>query len=292
MEILKTGNAREVACEYCKAKDVVSLGYRRHNPAQSISKENSFAIYRCNVCEIYFTFPKPPVQELQDFFQNEYHLGRYRKPLAELLNDYPSHRSIFALLKLLEMPVKKLIAKLAFSRKVDIAGIIRRYLNAGLMDKHFVVELGPGICPQVYLEYQGYCYLGVEPSRTVVDIFNRKGYQNIKQGFAENLDFIQQNSVDAIIFQGTLSHVYNIGAVFNECCRVLKTGGVLLIIDNNADSEPPQGSYAYYGLSKAFLSKSVSGFRLLEYSCLDAQLRIGKGAEKMLAVLLKEGSVK
>lgn len=290
--MLKIENAGEIACEYCKSDTAVFLGYRRHNPAQSISKENTFAIYKCNTCEIYFTFPKPPAQKLRNFFQNEYHFARYKKPLSDLLNGYPGHGSIVALRKLLKISVKKIIARLALTREVDIADIIKRYLNAGPRNKYYVVELGPGIYPQVYLEYLGYRYLGVEPSRHVVDIFNRKGYQNIKQGFAENLDSIREDSVDAVIFQGTLSHVYDIAAALGECRRVLKTGGIILIIDNNADSEPPQGSYAYYGLSKAFLSKSVSGFRLLEYSCLDVRLRAGKSGEKMLAVLLKEGSVK
>jgi len=291
--VLAIDNKKKVKCEYCNSENNDFIANRKHSNVFSISRKDTFGIYKCNSCRLFFSFPKPELNDLKKFFLKEYHSVRYNKSLEKVLEYYPARitikqSSVFLYLKKI---IKKIWRNFHCSRYLDIEEIIDKNLKDYSKNKINVLEIGPGTAPLLYLEVKGYNYIGVEPAKQVVDIFNRKGYKNIVQGFGENMDFITERSIGAIIFIGTLSHVFDIKKVLKECRRVLVDNGLMLIVDCNADTnviENIGGSYTNYGFTKDFLSKSITGFKLIDYFYIDAQKKIDSNGIKVSAVLKKE----
>jgi ubiquinone/menaquinone biosynthesis C-methylase UbiE len=71
----------------------------------------------------------------------------------------------------------------------------------------------------------------------------------------------QSGSFDAVICMHSLHHlggVVRIGQTFEECVRVLKPGGKLMVIDHY---DSPQLRAAFWGLSKPWLTWPTAGLR-------------------------------
>ena len=280
---LKTGT--KMICEYCRADGTVFMGYRDHSPVFSISREDTFGIYRCKNCGLFFISPKPTSEELKTFFRTEYHNVRYINSLKKVLSGYPH-------IEEWKWPVKRIkrYASGFFSKAIQVETCVKKYLNKFSKGRPTILEIGPGTSPLLSFGYMGYNYIGVEPCKDIVSAFNDKGYRNMREGFGEDIDFIENEAVDAIIFIRTLSHVSELRNVIKECHRVLKKKGIIFIIDCNADNNALnniKGSYTNYGFPRAFLAGSIFGFDLLDYRYIDQQRKIDPNGSKMAAVLRK-----
>lgn len=71
-------------------------------------------------------------------------------------------------------------------------------------------------------------YMGVTLSKYQ---FENKQFKNVVQGNYENLNFLNSDSMDRVIFTESFSHTYNKQVALKEVYRVLKNDGKLFILD-------------------------------------------------------------
>lgn len=240
---------KSITCDFCNSVDNTFIVQQKVEKTFSITQSSVSAYYKCNTCGLHFKYPRHAEGAIERFYNSEYHNVRYDRPLQDVMQKLFSNK-FYRMLKDLG---KAVLRKYIKPERLHIETYLKKYLSS--VGRPTVLEIGCGTAPLLHLEYLGYSYIGTEPATNVVAIFNKMGYKNIKQGFAEKMDFISDGSVGAIICISSLLCVADIKKTLSEFWRVLKKEGVILVIDNNVDHyiENSLGSYPNYGFSKQFL---------------------------------------
>lgn len=88
------------------------------------------------------------------------------------------------------------------------------------------IGCGPGGTTDAFINKTN-SIIGIEPVIESVKLGNTLGY-NIKHGFLENIN-VPDKSCDLIILLGTIEHSYDLSKSMNECIRVLRDNGKILI---------------------------------------------------------------
>lgn len=139
-----------IRCEYCQSYDNDFIGYRRHSLTFSISKKDTYCIYKCKECSLYFVFPRPAAEELKRFFEEEYHSVRYGMPLYQVAGKYPSSGIVTAATMRIRRFFLKLLLTISHQRDVLIEDVVRRHIFR-LKRKPTILEIGLGTAPLIYL---------------------------------------------------------------------------------------------------------------------------------------------
>jgi len=71
---------------------------------------------------------------------------------------------------------------------------------------------------------------GIEPSRDMGKIAEKRGVNIIKYGIIEEIE-LADNSYDIIYFNGSSSYMEELKPVYEKCLRALKDGGKLILFD-------------------------------------------------------------
>lgn len=130
-------------------------------------------------------------------------------------------------------PSKKDYARLLQRRKKDINHIARllsknnpdiRILDVGSSNGSFVF-----IAKNLGLQAEG-----VDPSEKAVNDGIKRGLK-IHFGFLNDVGF-EDNSFDAITLHEVIEHISDPIALLNECARILRPNGILLVGTDNTDS--------------------------------------------------------
>lgn len=123
------------------------------------------------------------------------------------------------------------------ARRYDAAfGATKAALFAEL--RGTVVEIGPGTGPNLHLYPEGIRWIGIEPNpgmhRRLTARADELGIPiELRRGFATELE-LESNSVDAVVSTLVLCSVDDLGATLTEIHRVLRPGGVLIVLEHVA----------------------------------------------------------
>jgi demethylmenaquinone methyltransferase/2-methoxy-6-polyprenyl-1,4-benzoquinol methylase len=132
----------------------------------------------------------------------------------------------------------------------------RALRKAGLCEGMRMLDIACGTGPVIQCAHQivgssGWI-VGLDPSTGMLREITRKGLSaNLTQGVAEHLPF-QDKSFDFITMGYAIRHVQDLHATFEEYFRVLKPGGILLILEI---SRPSSGIHFY--ITKFYFKKIV-----------------------------------
>ncbi len=119
---------------------------------------------------------------------------------------------------------------------------VLKYLNSlNLSNKNTILELGYGAGQNArYFIPKCRKYIGVDISLPLAKFARNKNKKSVNNGKAKflvgSMDKklkIKSNSIDVIIIVGALQYVININFCMNECKRVLKDNGHLIIAQTN-----------------------------------------------------------
>lgn len=119
-----------------------------------------------------------------------------------------------------------------FYERVDAD--VRQRIARAVREAHSVLDLGCGGCSldEFLAERNGQRVVGVD---LVADGFpdpeTRAANVDCRQSDARQLDFLDDNSIDAIVCVYALHEMANPRAVLAEALRVLRPGGILVIVD-------------------------------------------------------------
>ncbi len=87
---------------------------------------------------------------------------------------------------------------------------------------------------------------GIEPSRDMGAIAEKRGINIIKYGTIEEVD-LENESYDIIYFNGSSSYIDDLAPVYEKCKKALKQGGKLILLD-----VPKESAFGFmYLLAKA-----------------------------------------
>jgi demethylmenaquinone methyltransferase/2-methoxy-6-polyprenyl-1,4-benzoquinol methylase len=93
--------------------------------------------------------------------------------------------------------------------------------------------------------------VGLDPSRPMLGQVREEGGVAVVQGRAEALPF-REATFDFVTIGYALRYIPDLDATFAECCRVLRPGGTLLVLELTR----PQGRAAY-GLVRFYLETAI-----------------------------------
>lgn len=87
---------------------------------------------------------------------------------------------------------------------------------------------------------------GIEPSRDMGAIAEKRGVKIIKYGVIEDVE-LPDNEYDIIYFNGSSSYIEDLSSVYEKCLKALKKGGKLILLD-----VPKESAFGFmYLLGKA-----------------------------------------
>ena len=191
-------------CPYCTSSNT-----------QLIERKNLvLQLRRCSVCGLRFRWPKETSGFLEKFYQEEYKEGGFTTdvPDTKLLEEY--------------------IAKGFVGSPKDFTtqiGVLKRELPSGR-----VLDFG---CSWGYGVYQlnraGYETIGFEISKPRAELGRRELHVEIIDSLSV-LDSLQDASFDGIYASHVLEHLQSLKEIFTLFARVLKPGGIALVMVPNA----------------------------------------------------------
>jgi len=116
--------------------------------------------------------------------------------------------------------------------------ILKKYLDLKILkiedfkDK-IVCEIGCGATAFIFNLDNPKLKIGIDP---LMDFYKEKqfipdidGKTKLYNSSAENLSFIDSNSIDIVLSLNMLDHVQDPRKIIQECNRILKSGGILFI---------------------------------------------------------------
>ncbi len=194
-------------------------------------------IYKCSKCLVQFVYPIPSDKELRDLYQDYYDSDG----LADLMNPNYGVLSFPRQWQIIRHLVKKKEGKI---------------LDVGCGGGHFL--------SRVSKDWQRY---GVEISARARDIAAQKGISVL-----DSLEWIRywKESFDVVVMFATIEHLPNPKQVVEQLARLLKVGGLLVVMTGDVSSlkarmqgnnwhlyTPPGHLYFFTAHSVDYLMESV-----------------------------------
>ncbi|MFH1424504.1 MAG: class I SAM-dependent methyltransferase [archaeon] len=180
---------KEIKCEICGSSEHTL--YR---------KNSNLDIVKCKSCGLIYVNPQPTLEYLKDFY-NE---GEYRQERWDYVPPY---------IGLVKEGYKK----------------VTKFLNENIKAKKpKLLDIGSGFTHEYnVLETQGWSVLGTELSKTFVNAAKKKGL-NVVYGDMLKMK-LKARDFSAIIMMAVFEHLTNPREYLNECKRILKDDGIIVI---------------------------------------------------------------
>ncbi|BDU24124.1 class I SAM-dependent methyltransferase [Flavobacterium sp. GSB-24] len=202
----------------------------------SVSKE-IFDLYYDEELDMLITSPQPELQNLGKYYESE---------------DYISHtdnkRSLFE-------KAYHFIKNIALQNKLNL-------INSEQPKKGKLLDIGAGTGDFLLTaKNYGWETIGVEPSERAKNIAKQKGIS-----FVEEIDSLENNSLDVITMWHVLEHVPNLEFQIQELKRLLKPTGTLIVAVPNYksfDANHYQTFWAAYDVPIHFWHFSKKSIQLL-----------------------------
>ena len=174
---------------------------------QKTGKNNkTYFAYECLNCKIWFTYPIPSVEELSIFYST----GNYRSETGRRF-----------------IPILEKIIKILTVRKRNR---IKSYVKRGrILD----LGCGRGLFLNI-MKQDGWQVIGQEFDEKSAAYANKNYGIDVQAGSLEGN--FEDESFDVVNINHVLEHLENPGETLEECHRILKKGGLLVVAVPNIDS--------------------------------------------------------
>ena len=182
------------------------------------SSGQGFRLVKCAACELIYLNPRPALEHLMDYYPPDY--GGHAAPRVGLRQRL------------------KLLALKANQRQPGIQGIFKAWAGRQLkpllgLEVEYVpggriLDVGCGSGLNVWLYQQaGWDAIGVEPADSAAATARSMGL-DVRTGTLDEVRF-PSSYFDVITMYQVLEHIANPRTVLEECHRILKPGGKLLV---------------------------------------------------------------
>jgi 2-polyprenyl-3-methyl-5-hydroxy-6-metoxy-1,4-benzoquinol methylase len=206
--IAKTIDVEHVNCGFCGSE-----AYKTLYPAPEESIYSQCAVVQCNKCGLVRTSPRPTQTALAETYANEYY--SYQEPD---LKGWSNQIKILAM-------------------KLRLPALYPYVIPLPILKDASICDVGCGAGQ--WLGLMRAAYPGVKLSGFEIDPNTASIAAQVAQADVRHGDFLEtgwaDNSFDFITFWDVLEHVTNPQAVMQEVVRLLKPGGVVVVISPNVD---------------------------------------------------------
>ena len=231
-----------------------------------------YYFYFCSICNLGLTHPMPTEEQLFQFYNNSYFNS------SQFLKD-----------------TKLLIGYQNYSAEKEIhlanAKYIMKRLNRFWIDSPGTL-LEIGCAMGFFLDYAsslGWKVKGVDLAEDAVNFAKEKFGLDVFKGniFSLNAD---TNSFDSCISIGTMDHLKNPLAVFNEISRILKPNGLLIVTIGSISElvpfhyRPPEHLF-YFSRKSLKIALEKSGFEVKSISNFWTQYSVGEFLARTLTYI-------
>lgn len=199
-----------------------------------------WSLMLCPECDLIWLNPQPISEEIGSLYKTYYtHNVTNNRPKFAKLKKFLSNSIIAAELGYTELANSKIQRVLghilSWARPIKEIAV----LSVGSLDGHnkgTLLEIGCGSGAFLArMRELGWDVVGVEPDADAVTVARRSFGLNIYHGALQNIDF-HDNNFDAIIMHHVIEHLSDPIDTLQECHRVLKPGGRLIIVTPNIRS--------------------------------------------------------
>ncbi len=232
----------------------------------NLSKKYSlgdYSFYFCSICNLGFTHPMPTEEQLFQFYNNSYFTSSQFLKNTKLLIGYQNY--------LAEKEVHLANAKY----------IMNKLGQFWLSTPGTLLEIGCAM--GFFLDHVrslGWKVKGVDLAEDAVNFAKEKLNLDTSKGDIFSLK-ADVNSFDACVSIGTMDHLKDPIAVFNEISRILKPNGLLLITIGSISElvpfhyRPPEHLF-YFSRKSLKIALEKSGFEIKQISNFLTKYSIGE----------------
>lgn len=232
----------------------------------NLSKKYSlsdYSFYFCSTCNLGFTHPMPTEEQLSEFYNSSYFTSSQFLKNTKLLIGYQNYLAE----KEIHLANAKYIIKKLNRFRASAPGTL----------------LEVGCAMGFFLDHArslGWEVKGIDLAEDAVNFAKEKLGLDVVKGdiFSLNAD---TDSFDTCISIGTMDHLKDPVAVFNEISRILKPNGLLLITIGSISElvpfhyRPPEHLF-YFSRKSLKIALEKSGFKVKQISNFWTQYSIGE----------------
>lgn len=203
-----------------------------HSKFKSILRKDGWNIWRCFNCKLGFVYPQPTDEKL--------------KKIYSLKGGYTLSSRGFEKEKILNIPDNS-INYLLKNNKTSV-------LDVGCTSGAFVYKA----------KSMGLSSTGIDLDSDSIKFGIAEGL-DLRYGTLETLGF-KSSSFDAINLGDIIEHVKNPDSLLDECYRILKSEGIIIISTPNTNSFFPKATYAIYKIFGITWSHPTPPHHLFDFS--------------------------
>lgn len=181
-----------------------------HENARLLYSVNGYSIIECTLCGLRKTRSIPSYEELQKIYNQEFYSSKDSRRFGSLGE-----------------------ALVRFFRFLRASGIARAYAPKRILD----VGCGRGLMLYFLKKYFGATYVaGTQYSDSAIKYAKERLGIEVKKGDLKDIFPSLEKDLDLICFWHVLEHIDDVDTYLDLSCKLLRTGGNLLIEVPNSDS--------------------------------------------------------
>ncbi|MFA6608785.1 MAG: class I SAM-dependent methyltransferase [Candidatus Paceibacterota bacterium] len=182
-----------------------------------------YDVYECSNCSTQFVDPMSNLKEEYDIIYGD-----------QTIDGTGYYHYLAKGVKSLRNPLKDL-----FNYSAIFWGVIKAVEDNSIKRGAKILEVGSGLG---YLTYafnkSGYDCQGLDYSDTATNFANNFFGKNFTQGTIDDFSMNNKDKYDVVIATEVIEHVVNPGAFIENCLKVLKSGGILILTTPIKDIHP------------------------------------------------------
>ena len=236
----------KIKCDLCNSEDHKIL-FSQTDILHS-STDEEFNMVKCENCDLIFLNPRPTKQEIGKYYSDEYgdgifhsHQNLFKKKsiqIFRLISDFAFSENSPLLLKFIARIILTPLFYLPVSKHKLVHNLhpkIKSYIDINAKGKFLDIGCGAGKHVHMYgykesiisLSKKGWDVYGTEPSAGAKALLKKNGIKNV---YDELLGAnFKDDYFDVIRMNWSFEHVHYPTLYLEECKRILKKGGRLII---------------------------------------------------------------
>jgi ubiquinone/menaquinone biosynthesis C-methylase UbiE len=200
---------KTLKCDICFSNDSEQL-FKVRDYSVKVDDLQIFNIVRCRKCGLVYMNPQPNHEELSQYYGNKYYT---HVPAGEKNNSKKGR-----VFKLLRWVKRKIITGNEF--KLPIHSEVGRFLDVGCGKGNYITE---------YMkQYPQWEFFGIEPDSQSAKLASQLDSVIIINNTIKNAKF-SDNFFDILMMNHSLEHIPNPSETLQECQRILKEDGKIII---------------------------------------------------------------
>lgn len=148
----------------------------------------------------------------------------------------------------------------SYQAKVILPNLLR-FLSLKKGESVYDLACGQGYFANVFA-HEGASVVASDLSKSLIETAKKNSGEKVSFYItpAHKAQFLKDNTIDTIVVVLAIQNIENVGEVFNECKRVLKKSGRIVLVLNHPAFRVPQGSDWYFesGVQSRIVSQYLS----------------------------------